>query len=264
MRLSERDELEFLSRARRGLLPSDRDGERVLAALSGIVALPASTLARAAPEPSLDLHTIGKSLARGWLARVAIGAAIAAAGGAGYHFGYAAGRADDDKRQTRVAPTTAASIPNPGPSRAISAKTGETAATTQTSTQHRTTVRPAVSALPGLDPDLAEEARSVARIERSLRDENPRLALGLLDELDRALPSGQLKEERQAARVIAHCQLGGETASTFAARFGKQNPNSAYLSRIREICGPTPSDPARSPATQRESMATDPPDRGDY
>jgi len=76
----------------------------------------------------------------------------------------------------------------------------------------------------------------LARIERALRDNNPRFALGLLGELDRMVPGGQLLEERQAARALAHCQLGSDGAAERAYEFAEQHPQSAYLARIRQAC----------------------------
>jgi hypothetical protein len=76
----------------------------------------------------------------------------------------------------------------------------------------------------------------VARIERALRDENARFALGLLGELDRTIPGGQLNEERTAARVLAHCQLGSDAAPTLAREFARRYAKSAYRTRIAQSC----------------------------
>jgi hypothetical protein len=89
---------------------------------------------------------------------------------------------------------------------------------------------------------LELETRLLARVERALRDDNPRLALGLVGELEREVPGGQLEEERRAARVIAHCKLGTEFASKLAAEFAASYPSSAYRERIRSACSGTTSD----------------------
>jgi hypothetical protein len=89
----------------------------------------------------------------------------------------------------------------------------------------------------------------LARVERSLRERNPLLALGLLGELDRDVPGGQLTEERQAARVMAHCALGSESAAKQARDFGKRHPGSAYLPRVEQACGPVALESSSAPKT---------------
>ena len=76
----------------------------------------------------------------------------------------------------------------------------------------------------------------LVRIERALREQNPRFALGLLGELDREVPGGQLKEEREAARVLAHCQMGSATAAKLARDFTARHSGSAYVARINRTC----------------------------
>jgi hypothetical protein len=41
--------------------------------------------------------------------------------------------------------------------------------------------------------------RQLRRVERAIREGNPRFALVLLEELDQVMPAGQLLEERRAA-----------------------------------------------------------------
>jgi len=83
-------------------------------------------------------------------------------------------------------------------------------------------------------------------VERALRDREPGLALGLLRELDRAVPGGRLVEERQATAAIARCGTGDvpfgvDLGEEFAGRY----PGSVYQARVEEACA------AREPATDR-------------
>jgi hypothetical protein len=73
---------------------------------------------------------------------------------------------------------------------------------------------------------------------------------GLLGELDRTVPQGQLGEERDAARVIAHCQLGSETAEKLAADFSRRHPASAYLARMKETCPVSAAMPRAAPTPE--------------
>jgi hypothetical protein len=98
-----------------------------------------------------------------------------------------------------------------------------------------------VSSVPAIpsaaNPSLWEETRFLARVERALRDDNPRFALGLLGELDRSVPGGQLREERAAARALGLCALASEPSPEISEDFSKRYPGSAYLPRIVERCG---------------------------
>jgi hypothetical protein len=85
------------------------------------------------------------------------------------------------------------------------------------------------------DAGLDAEVRLLRRVELALRDRNPRFALGLLGELERTIPGGQLAEERHAARVMARCQLEGGSRS-LAKEFAAGHPGSAYTSRVEETC----------------------------
>jgi hypothetical protein len=80
------------------------------------------------------------------------------------------------------------------------------------------------------------------RVERALREQNPRFALALLGELDRAVPNGQLREERLAASTLARCALGSGSPSALLEEFSKRHASSAYLTRIRQACASEPVD----------------------
>lgn len=118
---------------------------------------------------------------------------------------------------------------------------------------------PSAGAAPAVSPDVGEleldaELRTLRRVERAQRAGNPRLALALLDDLDRENPRGQLLEERAAARAVAECQSTfGPARSVVAERFRRRYGSSVYLPRVEAACEET--DRARtgdSPA-ERES-----------
>ena len=224
----------LLARARRGLGPSRADAERVRARVAR--ALDGSTT----PPPV----AVGRGTIPG--ARLAAALALAAATGmGGYALGYRAGRLETTTHLPPPTPTVHAS-----PEAAASADL-DTAPTTPQAvpelpapprrqrTRASETVVPAEapSATPaGGESSLELETRLLARVERALRDDNPRLALGLLGELDREVPGGQLGEERRAGRVVAHCELGSESAPRLAAEFEARYPASAYQARLRAAC----------------------------
>ncbi len=175
--------------------------------------------------------------------------AIALSGGLGYRKGWQAGIAQQNKAVTSVSgvpipaavPTqtpdpvaTATEAARPTPSAARSSFTPSAPSATSTLSAARVrSESPAPSSTLGLD----EEVRQLRRIERAIRESNPRLALVLLEELARAIPAGQLLEERQAAGIMANCQLGAAAAVAAARVFVAKHAGSAYLTRVIEICG---------------------------
>jgi hypothetical protein len=94
---------------------------------------------------------------------------------------------------------------------------------------------------------LEIETRLLARVERALRAENPRLALGLLAELDEQVPRGQLTEERRVGRLIAECQLGSESATRAAREFLARAQDSPYRDRVEQACVHEPATPETDP-----------------
>jgi hypothetical protein len=235
---SDLEEQELLGRARRGLSPGPGDAERVHAALQ-------AALVHARPDvdspPDLDAPSlVAKGAAiPGWISAVALSLGVAAAaGGAGYYFGFRAGAAS-------VVPERIVEVrlqPSAPPSELPAPVTPASAAPQASPSVARNPppVRippPNVATVPSAaDAALGEETRLVARVERALRDGNPRLALGLLGELDRTNPGGQLREERDAARVLGRCALATESTPEVAQEFAKRYPGSAYLPRITEAC----------------------------
>jgi outer membrane protein assembly factor BamD (BamD/ComL family) len=87
---------------------------------------------------------------------------------------------------------------------------------------------------------LAEETALLAAANGELRNGDARRALGLLDDYDRRYPSGVLREEVLATRVIARCQIGlapDATARRAANTFLTRHPASPLAPRVRSSCG---------------------------
>jgi hypothetical protein len=93
----------------------------------------------------------------------------------------------------------------------------------------------------GIDP-LEAESRSMAEVQRALRDGRPALALSVLEAEERARPAGALAEERAAARIFALCALERRTdAERAASEFLRRFPRSPLAERVRTSCGAVPS-----------------------
>jgi len=98
---------------------------------------------------------------------------------------------------------------------------------------------------------LNDELALLRRVERALRNADPALALALLGELDERFPESRLVEERQAAKLMAHCRAGSADAVARAHAFLHDSPSSVYRQRVQSACGletPASARPARTPA----------------
>jgi hypothetical protein len=241
-------ERELLRKARRGLSPSRADEERVRAALTRLVALappaPSGPNDDGAPENAAGTQAHAGSVAAPehaagaagrWFSRLAISTALVAAGGTGYLAGHRAGfeRGSAVSRvDSRPAPASPSGVPSDdrlrSPAPVVPPVPAEPASP-------RALLKKSSGAADAPDLGLDEEVRLLKRIERALRDQNPRYALGLLGELERAVPGGQLVEERHAAKAMARCQLAGGSDAV-ASEFAKTHPGSAYASRVTETC----------------------------
>jgi hypothetical protein len=230
----EPDEAKLFGRARRGLSPSALDQQRVLLALGSAPA--AASVTESSPK--------GSKLAS-W-GRIGSGvAALALAVAAGYGWGYQAGSRD---RPLPVVVEVPVAAPAADSSQIVFRAPSQVRAPTPATSLDRastpkTTSSVASAAAPTPAPPAAgldEEVRQLRRIERAIRDGNPRLALAIGDNLDREIPGGQLLLERRAARLMASCQLDAATGAAPAAGFLSENPDSAYGLRLREICGLAP------------------------
>ena len=229
----------LLARARRGLGPGRADSERVRARIDA--ALGASSAPPVVP--------VARATIPGFWLGAALGLA-GATGMGGYALGYRSGRLETT---THVLPPAVA-LHAPAPAAASAVVEGPPPlhpVPELPAPPARQRPRPSETVASAEAPSAAHadgesslevETRLLARVERALRDDNPRLALGLLGELDREVPGGQLREERHAGRVVAHCELGSETAAGLVAEFEARYPASAYRTRVRAAC--------RTPATK--------------
>jgi hypothetical protein len=245
-----------LELARRGLSPSLVDETRVRAALTR--ALAAEPALRVPGERLHDRSSgvnIGSAApapppATRWLSRLAVLAAVIAAGGIGYHLGRRSGLEERTPVVVVSTPVTPATVPT-----AVSRERAVPAPAEQEeedlvieeipmTAQPRSAADALRSAPPSGAPPksnkIDEEILQMRRVERALRSNNPRLALALLEDLDRAVPRGKLLEERAAAGVIARCELGFGAGQAMAEDFAKRRPSSVYLPRVRRACGVPP------------------------
>lgn len=93
--------------------------------------------------------------------------------------------------------------------------------------------RPAVSAE---DPMLAE-LRAVQAAQRALARHDGAAALRTLAALDRAQPQGNLREERDALRVLALCAADrADDARAAATVFLSRHPGSPQAARVQGAC----------------------------
>ena len=223
----------LLARARRGWSPNAGDAERVRRGLGAALARGAA--APAMPAPGRGTHP--------WLGRVLVTAAFTAAGAAG---GYWAGRGASGERPASSAqipaaaaatPSRAAAGPTPVPPAAPAlAPPASAPAAHPVERPRRLSVAAPANRTPA--ESLAVEVRALRNAERALRDRNPGLASAFLDDLDRAIPGGQMREERAALRAIARCTAGQQPFGVnLADEFSASYSSSAYRARVEQACG---------------------------
>lgn len=253
--MSDIDDLEqaILAGARRALSPSPVAGARVrLAALaavsSGAIVDGIDDGVGSNPRRSERLLDWIDAVRNGVSAsKVVVAAlALAGAGGLGYAIGFEAGR---DARPVTPAPALPRepAMATAFESRAEPPTVSNLAPPIAPRAPAAPSARMKVSRLPALqdaarsaEPEPVEpdqELRTLRRVETLLRENNPRFALALLDELDKTAPNGKLIEERDAARVVARCALdSAESARRRARDFEKAHPASVYLPRVNQAC----------------------------
>jgi len=84
---------------------------------------------------------------------------------------------------------------------------------------------------------LAAETALLQRAQRELQSGNPEKALALLNQHRGQHESGVLREERQAAQVLALCRAGrGDQARAEAQRFVAEFPRSPHRARVLSVC----------------------------
>jgi hypothetical protein len=224
-----------LSRARRSWSPSAADLERVRRGVDAAVAAGMAGVPAVAPRtPS-------------WMGRVLMTAAFTVAGaGAGYWAGRRAERRPLPPAQAvasspRVLPP-AARVPATPPPPPVAAA-GEPPAPSRARRIEKARQAPLATATADTPAEsLVAEVRALRNTERALRDGNPGLALAFLDELDRIVPGGQMREERTALRSIARCNAGQQPFGvSLADEFSATYAASAYRARVEQACRGTDS-----------------------
>jgi hypothetical protein len=238
------EEEELLARARRELAPAAGAAERVRVALTAALAPKTPLLEEASDIPVASTAARNAAFTPSWVSMLAVSVAVAAAAGSsGYYFGFRAGAAESPSGPGHVRPVPSAvavqPVVVPSPNVVSPHADREPEETPALPGRPRANTAPSTApATPGAgDPSLWAETRLMARIERALRSDNPSLALGLLGELERTIPGGQLREEREAARALGRCALASSPTPEIAEAFAKRHPGSAYLPRIAEACG---------------------------
>jgi hypothetical protein len=234
---------EILSRARRRLSPSALDTEHVLVSIFARLDAPCPTDFFSPDAPSTGF------LARfpAWVRRAVPLIGVAAlSGGLSYQAGLHAGgerastkvpremsaKADppQHRHSAETTPERSPPLPTEKPERrAFQESTDET--------QRARSSGSGGNAARSGDDGLEEELRTLRRVDRAQRDGNARLALSLLDDLDREVPAGKLGEERAAARTLARCTLGYGAQSVLHREFVQRHPGSVYAARVAEACG---------------------------
>jgi len=240
------DEALILAQARNGLGPTSSDERRLLHNVLVQVAMtPVATVepsANGVPKSPWPLRIAGS---------VAVIGAVALSGGLGYHQGFQAGIAQKNSHDTRENAVVSAALPMVDEAKPAPAPSMEPAHPVEHAPQiERRWEReaksnsvssaariPSASPAPSSRLGLDEEVRQLRRVERAIREGNPRLALVLLEEVDQSMPAGQLLEERRAASIMANCQLGSADAVSNARAFAAKHSGSAYLTRVIAICG---------------------------
>jgi hypothetical protein len=245
-------EARLLARARRGLSPSEADRTRVRLGIASALA------SRTVPDeeaPSLE-PTRGAALLK-----AAFGVGIVAlAGMAGYATGHRVGFATGAREAAAKAPPEAShavsvrevTLAPEAASPLVPPASGASAESPRFPNPREKVAVPVVP--PSDETGVDGELRILRRVERAQRASNPRLALALLDELDRDQPRGRLMEERAAARAVAECQSTfGSPRSETVKQFRKRYASSVYLTRVEVACEETERTKAGDSSVERES-----------
>jgi len=222
---------EVLSRARRDWSPTAGEVERLRRGVETALAAGIPATRPAVPRT------------RAWVGHALVTAAFTLAGaGAGYWAGRRATPpapvAVPAVRVTPTAPTVPAlsAAPSPAPVPALEPAVAAPPPARRIERARHASVATPPPATPA--ESLAVEVRALRNVERALRDGNPGLAQAFLDELDRSVPGGQMREERSALRTIARCNAGQQPFGVdLADEFTAAYPSSAYRARVQQACG---------------------------
>jgi hypothetical protein len=87
------------------------------------------------------------------------------------------------------------------------------------------------------ESSTSEEARLLLEAHRQLALGEPAEALALLTEHERRFPTSSMRQEREAATIVANCNQGAQgDARQHWQAFVRQWPNSPFGERIRSAC----------------------------
>ena len=84
--------------------------------------------------------------------------------------------------------------------------------------------------------ELEAETQGLREVQLALRAKEPQRALGLLDQQDRRFSQGQLRQEREGARVLALCATDPAAGAAAFERFRTAHPSSPMLARLKGAC----------------------------
>lgn len=233
-----RFQLELMARARDAIEPKSADRERLHQQLASKIAL----LSTAAVASSLAVESARpwRHLLNSHLTALSAVAAVTAATafGTGYFTGHRT-RAVVVKTVTvtNTKPTSTNASPLAQASNHLDpASLPSSSDWGHSGTRPRVTVNAAPSAN-APENSLSEELDLLRRAERTIRNGNSLVALGLLRDLDEKFPKGQLLEERTAARVMANCQMAdADEARSRGSAYLLAHPQSVYADRVRTLC----------------------------
>lgn len=86
--------------------------------------------------------------------------------------------------------------------------------------------------------ELEAETQALKEVQLALRAKQPQRALALLDQQDRRFANGQLRQEREGARVLALCATDAAAGAAAFEAFRAAHPTSPMLARLKGACGP--------------------------
>lgn len=84
--------------------------------------------------------------------------------------------------------------------------------------------------------ELEAETQGLREVQLALRAKDPQRALSLLDRQDVRFAQGQLRQEREATRVLALCATDAAAGSSAYQRFLAAHPGSPLLARLKGAC----------------------------